>query len=458
MSDALSVEDSSTPAESTAAATGKLRSLALKGSFYEILSFGTSQAIRLGGNLLLTRLLFPEAFGLNALVLIVNQGLVMLSDVGITPGVIQSPKGDDPQFLNTAWTMHAVRGVCLFLIALVLAWPMSWLYEEPALGPLLAVGSLNVLISGFESTSLMTLVRRVDARTSMMIDLSAQLVSMALTIVVALFMKSVWALIFGALVATTIRTIVSHLIDVGYKNRFAWSPEAAKTIMSFGRWILFSSAVTFAAAQADRIFLGKFLGFSELGIYTVAMTLAEAGTIVGTRLTNQVLYPIFSRVHADPTLDLRSIYYRARLALDALVLPAAGALCVFAPLLIEFLYDDRYLDAGWMLRVLVLRVAIAAVVTPSERCLLSMGHAHYTFTKNLIRALWMLAALPLGFHLFGLAGVVWVIALSELPSLVFLLWAFQRKGLLWVRRELLVPLLFGGGALLAKLIELPFRW
>ncbi|MFC6638676.1 oligosaccharide flippase family protein [Sulfitobacter sediminilitoris] len=61
-----------------------------------VLGYGASQAIRLASNLILTRLLFPEAFGLMALVGVVTVGLTLFSDVGIAPSIAQSKRGMTP--------------------------------------------------------------------------------------------------------------------------------------------------------------------------------------------------------------------------------------------------------------------------------------------------------------------------------------------------------------------------
>jgi hypothetical protein len=96
--------DQTSAAAPEAPPKGGLRAILLRGSAYEMIGYGASQVIRFGSNLLLSRLLFPEAFGLAALVNIMNQGLLMLSDVGLPTVIVQSPRGDDLRFLNTAFT------------------------------------------------------------------------------------------------------------------------------------------------------------------------------------------------------------------------------------------------------------------------------------------------------------------------------------------------------------------
>ena len=92
-----------------------LKALAMRGSLWIMGGYGMSQALRMGCNLILTRLLFPEAFGLMTLVNTVLIGLGMFSDVGTNQSVIQNERGEDPAFLNTAWTIHIIRGFALGL-------------------------------------------------------------------------------------------------------------------------------------------------------------------------------------------------------------------------------------------------------------------------------------------------------------------------------------------------------
>src|SRR5438874_5493519 len=110
---------------------GSLKSRTLRGSMWTIGGYGLSNVLRVAGNLVLTRLLFPDVFGLMTLVNVFIQGLWMFSDVGIGPAIVQSNRGDDPKFLRTAWTIQCFRGVALWLCASALAWPVARFYGQP---------------------------------------------------------------------------------------------------------------------------------------------------------------------------------------------------------------------------------------------------------------------------------------------------------------------------------------
>ncbi len=121
-----------------------------------------------------------------------------------------------------------------------------------------------------------------------------------------------------------------------------------------------------------------------------------------------------------------------------------GVLSMLGPLIVEVLWDDRYEQAGWMLQVLCFRAAMRALFAPADALVMSLGQTRIGFINNALRAAWLFAGIPLGWHLGGIAGVIWAIALADIPS-VFILWpALIRRGVFRPSREIVA---LGYGAL-----------
>ena len=130
----------------------RLRSRALVGSLWVVSGYGGRELIRLANNLILTRLLFPEAFGFMAIVNVILLGLAMFADIGLPDKIVQSNRGEERRFLDTAWTLQILRGGFLFLVSCWLAWPLARFYDEPSLLGMLPVAGTALLIGGFRST------------------------------------------------------------------------------------------------------------------------------------------------------------------------------------------------------------------------------------------------------------------------------------------------------------------
>lgn len=134
----------------------------VSGSFWVILGFGIQKLLQLISNLILTRLLFPEAFGLMAIVYAFMAAVQMFSDIGIRPSVIQSKDTNDRDFLNTAWTMQIIRGFCLALIVCIIAYPVSRFYDAEVLFGLLCLTAMSAAIAGFQSIGVILAERDIN--------------------------------------------------------------------------------------------------------------------------------------------------------------------------------------------------------------------------------------------------------------------------------------------------------
>ena len=97
-----------------------LRAKSARSTLWTVSGFGMQSALRLGSNLVLTRLLAPEMFGLMALAFTFLQALTFMSDVGTRHSVMRSTRGEDPVFLRAAWTVQALRGVGISIVACAL--------------------------------------------------------------------------------------------------------------------------------------------------------------------------------------------------------------------------------------------------------------------------------------------------------------------------------------------------
>lgn len=418
---------------------GALRRLALRGSLFELGGYFAQYALRFASMTVLRALLFPAAFGVMQILDGINIGLVMLSDVGIQQAVIQSKRGDEAVFLDTAWTLHAVRSVALWAVACLLAFPVARIVELPELLYYVPVASFSLVLAGFCTTAEFTLRRRMSIGRLTAVELTAQLVSLSVTITWSSLQPSVWALVAGGLASSTTRLLASHLLarHVGHRNRFAWDAKVRTEIFEFGKWITGSSAVFFVGMWADRLMLVALLGTTVGGVYATAVMIAEVVGGALDRVIHGVFYPLFSRVGQEGIGRLREVYYATRLRFDALTMTSTGVLVATGPWIISFVFDARYAEAGWMLRILALRSAMTSVFAPAETCLTSLGHSRFGLFQNVARATWILVGVPLAFSFWGVAGVVWVTALSLSPSVVVLWPQLRALGILRLEREAL---------------------
>ena len=421
-----------------------LKQRAIEGTLWSVGIHGAGAVVRMGSNLIMTRLLFPDLFGLMNLVYVFIMALHLFSDVGSAPTVIRSERGDDPQLLNNVWTIQVIRGGVLWLGCLVLAMPAAHFYAEPKLTWLLPIVGLTSIIGGFHSTSTYTLVRRMELGRQSRFDLQNQIISAVLMILLAWFNRNIWALVIGYLLSDVIKTVRSHFLIPNYHNRLAWDWPIIKEMSVFGRWILLSTMLTFLAGQVDKLLVGKMLSWSFLGIYGIVLALSEIPRIIIERIAAQVIFPAVSKLIELPRATLQQKLLSNRRPVLIAMSFALVMLVSFGDLLVLFMYDNRYTQGAWMLPLVALGMWPNVLFQTLYPVLLALSKPQYQTWGNLGKFLFTGLGLPLGFTHFGVAGVILVVALNDVPLYSAVAYGLWREGITSLRQDLGATALFLG--------------
>lgn len=425
-----------------------LRQQVLRAGQWSFVGYGLSQAIRLGSSLVMTRLLAPEMFGVMAVVTMVAVILWLLSDMGVSQNIIQSRRGGDPAFLDTAWVVQIIRGCVLWLLALLLSvalhganaggmLPSQSVYSYPALPIIIAVSSFSVVIQSFQSTKMATAYRHFDQKRLVHIELVSQIAGLVVMVAIALAIRSIWALVAGGLVGTLARTVLSHTWMDGHPNRFRLEKNALRELIGFGKWVLVSSAVGVLAANGDRLLLGGFVDANLMGLYAIAALVIGAIESGVSRLFVTVSLPALSEIARSNPARLRQIYNEMRVPGDLLLLFLSGLLFAAGQMVVDALYDPRYATAGGMLQILGLSLFTARYGV-AQQLYLAVGAPRYLAAINAVRIVSLYGLVPLLFHFAGMQGALWGIALHGLATLPLIYRFNARIGVVHLRHELTV--------------------
>jgi O-antigen/teichoic acid export membrane protein len=402
-----------------------LGAAAVRGSTITVLGQGASLVIRFVANLVITRLLLPEHFGLMALVNVFLVGLALFSDIGIGPNIIQNSRGDDPRFLDTAWTVQVVRGFALWLVACALAWPLARLYHQPQLMWLLPVAGLSAVFGGFQSTKTFTLNRSLAFMRIIAVDVVSQAVSVAVMIGIALVWCSVWSLVISALVSSLLRTVLTHVMLPGSSNRFAWDREAGRSLVVFGRWILVSTALNFLASQTDRLLLGKLVSVADLGFYAIAGNLAMMPLQLVQRLGQVVFFPVVASAMRQPDHDPGSVR-RSRRKLLLTLVPGIAFGVALAPAAVSILYRPTYHAVGPLAAYLSIGTWLGILSTSYTVVLLAAGRPKFMSLGLAVKVILLWSLVWFVAPRFGVGGVAILTSLSEVGLLVVSMLACRR--------------------------------
>jgi O-antigen/teichoic acid export membrane protein len=332
------------------------RGLRLRGLFSIGWSGATQVAtmiVRLGSTLVMTRLLAPEAYGVFATALAVVITLEWFSDLGVMPALVRHPEGDSRVYLDTGWWINALRGLSLSLICIAIAYPLTrYYYHKPNLFlVLLALSSIST-IQAVRSPGMPLLRRELNYRAICIMDLAQLLVGTAVSLLLAWWLRSVWAIVWGTVAGSAAQTVVSYIL-CPMAPGWTWDRRVATEISRLSRQILVNTLVAALWMNADRLLGLGYATEAQMGLYAVAFSLVSFMEGLALRFS-EIYFSMLSRI-TDPKEQLawhqriceRIVYWG---------MPVLSLGVLAAPMAVRILYDRRYLGAGILFALLIARL------------------------------------------------------------------------------------------------------
>ncbi|MBC7992914.1 MAG: oligosaccharide flippase family protein [Rhizobacter sp.] len=427
-----------------------------------------AQLLRFGGNLLLARLLMPEAFGLMAVVATMMVALNLLSDIGSGVVIVQSPRGADEEFLHTAWTLQVMRGTALWLIAglaslgILFGQAQTWfmagtVYADPRLPGLLTAATFAMVIDGFGSINAKLAERNLEMHRIAIMDVATRVVALTVMVVCAYLTESIWSLVAGALVGSALRCFLGHRFLSGPSPRFRLEPTALRELVSKGKWVIVSSTLGFVAMNGDRMLLGGLIDTTTLGLYSIALGLTSIASGTVLAVLGRVLFPVFSEVVNKRRHELPIVYRKFQQLTDLVVGGLAGFIFFGSEPIVQILYDSRYQAAAHICAILAIGT-IGTRFLVVEQIYLAVGRTELLTAATLPRVLVILLGLPIGYHFAGLDGALAAIALSSFVNWPLAIWFRAKHGLNNILNDVVLPVAIGIGLALGYALTRIVAW
>ena len=428
MSLELEVEESELlPVATNDLQVGALEDKAKRGAFYIALFTVIGVLLRLLNSIVFSHMFVPEYFGLLALVTTILVGLNLFSHLGLQDSVVQNPRGDEAIFVNTAWSLQLIRGFGIFVVAILMAWPVARFYHSPQMVWLLPVLGFCGVIAGFASPSTLVLARHLGVRQLANLELMNQVVAFVATVIWAWFSPSIWALAGGRLIAELARTLHSYTMMREVRPHFVTDSKVVDEIVRFGRWILVGTIFNFLALQSDRLILGKLVDLKVLALYGIAYNISDVPRMIILQFCSKVGFPFIAKFMHRSREEYSALLVRYR----APVLMAGALLLTFTictgDLFILHVYDHRYAGAAWMVAVLSIGLWHTLLYSTVSPAIIALQKSHYNALAYAGYCVSLFLLLPLGFHWHGIFGAVVAVALSDVPVYVIYFLSARRE-------------------------------
>ena len=395
------------------------------GAVWMILFKLIERSLGLISTLILVRLLDPKDFGIVAMAMSFIVMAELLTNFGFDTALIQNQRAE-PHLYHTAWTCNVLFGLGIFLLMIGAALPAAKFYAEPALVWVLVFLALGPFIQGCENIGVVAFRKELRFRSEFAFQISRKLIGFAVTVPLAFWLKSYWALVAGMLASKLAGTAISYFVHP-FRPRFSF--VGAGGLFSFSKWILLLNGLGFLKGRLTDFFIGRLHGSTSLGLYNVAYEIANLPTSELGAPINRALLPGFSRIGTDLS-SMRRAYANAIGMLAMIALPAAAGIFAVAQFIVPVVLGTKWLAAVPLIQILGIFGAIELFHSSMHTFLFASGHPGAAARAQAVFVLvlaMLLAALVGQYALTGAALAV--VGASIIATFAYLFAVYRHNGI-----------------------------
>ncbi|MFE4706049.1 lipopolysaccharide biosynthesis protein [Peribacillus simplex] len=409
-----------------------LKKKTLSGFFWSFTDLFANQGIQFVIQIILARLLLPEHFGVIGMILVFIAISNSIIDSGFSQALIREKDANQVDY-STVFYFNLIMAFVMYGVLYISAPSISGFFGEPQLVLILRVLSLVLIIDSFGIIQRVTLIKNVDFRTQMKINIISGTTSGIIAIIFALMDYGVWSLVIKTLSMQFFQSLLLWLFNKWVPS-VTFSVQSLKRFFGFGSKLMVSGLIDTVYNNIYFVIIGKFFSASQLGYYTNAVKLRDVVSQSITSSFQRVTYPVLSSIKEDEK-RLKSGFRKVVKISSFIIFPVMLGLVAIASPLINLLLGDKWMPSVKYFQLLCLAGMLYPLHSINLNILLVKGRSDLFLLLEIIKKviLTILIVLSLWFKV-GIMGLIIVAVLHSYLAL-FVNTYFSSKEISYSMRE-----------------------
>lgn len=315
-------------------------------------------------SMVLARLLTPEAFGVVATLTMIITFAEIFTDAGFQKYLIQHEFKDDKdrnQSTNVAFWSNLCMSLFIWLLIGLFSEPLATLVGNPGLGHVLTIACVSIPLAAFSSIQMALYKRDFDFKTLFKVRIVGICIPLFVTIPLAIWLKSYWALVFGTIAGNLANAVLLTYYSK-WKPALFYSFVKLKEMFSFTMWSMFESVSIWLTAYVDVFIIGVYLNEYYLGLYKTSITIVGQITALITGVTTPILFSALSRLQSDEK-EFKTMFFKFQKLVALLVIPLGVGIFCFSDLITTILLGKQWLETSGFVGLWGLTSAITIVLS-----------------------------------------------------------------------------------------------
>lgn len=370
-------------------------------------------------NMILARLLAPEAFGVVATVTMIISFVDMFTDAGFQKYLVQheftNDKGKE-QITNVAFLTNLVISLLLWVIIIVFRNHIANMVGNPGLGNVIAVACIQLPLTSFSSIQMALYKRDFNFKALFVVRMVIVSIPLVITVPLAIVGLSYWALIIGSICGAIANAIILT-IKSKWKPSLFYSFSLLKDMFSFSMWTLLESIASWFTSWVDALIIANAFSQYYLGLYKNSLNMVNSLMAVVTASIIPILFSTLSRLQNNE-VAYQKMYYTTQRFVAYLVFPMGLGLFMYSDVATNIIFGSKWSEASNIVGIWSLMAAIGIVFSNfNGEVYRSKGRPRLSFIYQLIHLCFLVPVCIIAIG-YGFWPLVYTRALMRLQGTV----------------------------------------
>ena len=366
---------------------------------------GISQFMRMGTqgitSVILTRLLLPEDFGLLGMALVFTGLVAIFNDMGIGSAIVQKQDLNQKNLSSIFWFNLSI-GILAMLIIILAAPLIARFYGQNSLTTIISVMSVSFLFTSLSKVQNSLLLKELRFKKMTLLELTSIISASLLGISLAFLGYGVWSLVWQNVSMTFIYAALVWITE-HWKPVLHFNWKDIKTIIGFSANLSGFSLLNYFSRNADYLLIGKFLGTTALGYYTLAYTMMLFPLSNVSSVLSKVMFPALSQIQYDNS-KFKLFYLKSTKYIAFVTFPLILGLFAIVDEFVLVVFGEKWVPVIFVIKVLSIVGLIQSIDAPAGNIYLAKGKTDWMFRWGIFSSIITVSAIVIGLR-WGINGV-----------------------------------------------------
>lgn len=353
--------------------------------------------------IILARLLTPFDYGCIGMLAIFMLLAETIIDGGFGSALIQKKQPSQEDY-STIFYWNLIMSLLLYCLLYIAAPYIAEFYNIPLLSSVLRVQGIILFIYAFNVVQCSLLRKNLHFKVLSIVTVVTSIVSLAVTILMALKGYGVWSLVVQNILTAAIPAIVFWFY-IKWRPVCTFSWKSFKELFNFGFYMFLIELMGQFGRQIQGLLIGRYYNANIMGYYSKAASTERVASTSLSQVMSQVTYPLYSAIQDDKE-TLGKMVRRLTMTIAYLSFPLMFILILCAKPLFVLLYTERWVECVPYFQVLCLAGLAYCLQSVNYHSITAIGKSKVMFEWTIAKRLIGIAFIILGQFLFGMNGLL----------------------------------------------------